>query len=253
MAKKKNGRRMASTDGHRVLVVPDLHAPFVHRDALAFCQEIRDVHGTDITVFLGDEIDSHAISAWPKDADGMSAGQEFDLAVDCLKEWYQEFPDALVCNSNHTIRAWTAMKAIGLPKRFIPDIGKILEAPPGWEWKDHHTVGDVVFEHGTAGGGKYPYANIASANMKPTVIGHHHGAFGIWWHTTPHVTIFGMACGCLIDPQAYAFAYGKEHKTKPILGAGAVLDGQPILFKMFLNRKGRWDGKLRVAYEGHDG
>lgn len=230
-------------------MIPDLHAPFIHRDALAFCQEIQDVHGTDTTVFLGDEIDSHAISNYQKDADGMSAGQEYEKAIEELQGWYKEFPDALICRSNHTDRAWNKMREIGLPEMFIPTVRDVLKAPAGWEWAEHHRMGDVVFEHGTNSGGKYPYANAASANGVATVIGHHHGSFGMWWHTTPHIAIFGMACGCLIDTDAYAFAYGRGHKTKPIIGAGAVLDGQPVLFKMFMNRRGRWDGKLRVSYE----
>lgn len=249
MTRKINMKQKKAAPEHRILVIPDLHAPFVHRDALHFCEEIEAIHRTNQTIFLGDEIDSHAVSNYTVDADGFSAGQELDKATKCLQDWFNSFPEALVCNSNHTMRPWNKMAAMGLPKKLQPRLADVLGAPTGWKWADHHIVDDIVFEHGhSASGGKYPYATLAMANMKSTVIGHHHGSFGLYWHKTPHTAIFGMGVGCLIDETAYAFAYGRQHKRKPILGAAAIIDGHPILFKMFLNKKGRWDGKLRIEY-----
>lgn len=230
--------------GKNTLVIPDLHAPFIHKDALAFVTEIRDSFKTDTTVFLGDEIDSHAVSNYQSDPDGMSAGHELDAAIVCLKDWYKEFPEAMVCVSNHTIRPWIKMAGVGLPRKLQPKLRQVLEAPEGWRWADHWRIGKVVFEHGDGVGGQYPYANAMRLNGVSTVIGHHHGAFGIHWHRTPHLLTFGMALGCLVDESSYAFAYGKKHKTKPILGAGMILDGQPILIKMQLNKAGRWNGKI---------
>lgn len=242
MGKAKSTRVVS---GSRVLVIPDLHAPFIHKDALAFTCAIRDRFNTDTTVFLGDEIDSHAVSNYASDPDGDSPGIELEKAVIELKRWMKEYPEALLCVSNHTMRPWIKMQGAGLPKRLQPKLREVLDAPEGWKWAEHWRVGKVVFEHGDGvTGGKYPYARAMELNMVSTVIGHHHGAFGVHWHRTPHHVLFGMGLGCLIDESAYAFAYGRRHKTKPILGAGVVLEGQPVLVKMQLNDAGRWNRKI---------
>lgn len=231
--------------GKRVLVIPDLHAPFVHKDALRFCLELKREFKTDTVVLLGDEIDSHAVSNYQADPDGLSAGKELEDAVECLKEWYAAFPRAFVCMSNHTMRPWIKMYGAGLPRRLQPKLREVLEAPDGWRWAEHWRIGNVVYEHGDAiQGGEFPHATAMKRNMVSTCIGHHHGRFGVQWARTPHVMVFGMALGCLIDETSYAFAYGKKSKVKPILGAGVVLENQPMLAKMLLTPSGRWRGVI---------
>jgi hypothetical protein len=240
MAKKKEGR---------VLVIPDFHEPFSHPDAVPFLQRVAEEFSTNMSVALGDEIDSHAVSNYQSDPDGYSPGEEFDRAVTALKKkWYPAFPDMLVCRSNHTMRPWLKMQAMGLPRRLQPKLHDVLEAPDGWEWAEAWDIDDVVYEHGDAiQGGVYPYATAAMRNMRSTVIGHHHGAFGIHFHRTPYHAIFGMGAGCLINEDTYAMAYGRRHKKKPIVGCGVVLHGQPILVQMKFKRGSkRWNGKLGV-------
>jgi hypothetical protein len=58
-----------------VLVIPDLHCPFEHPDALEFLRAVKKRFMPSVFVCLGDEIDAHAFSRYPKDPDGMSAGQ----------------------------------------------------------------------------------------------------------------------------------------------------------------------------------
>ena len=38
-----------------------------------------------------------------------------------------------------------------------------------------------------------------------------------------------------------AFEYARNFKMRFIIGTGAIIDGQPKLFPMRLNRDGRWD------------
>ena len=40
-----------------VLVVPDLHAPAIHPNALGFVKSVQDYWQTNKTVFLGDNFD----------------------------------------------------------------------------------------------------------------------------------------------------------------------------------------------------
>jgi len=238
-----------SSKGLTVGVIPDFHEPFSHPDALPFTLRVAEHFQTDLTISLGDEIDSHAISNYTADPDGFSPGEELDRAVARLHKWYVAYPELLICDSNHTRRPWTKMLGAGLPRRLHPKMRDVLEAPEGWRWKDSWEVDNVIYEHGDSiQGGQYPHVTAAMRNMRSTVIGHHHGVFGLHFHRTPYHMIFGMGCGCLIDEEAYAMAYGRRHKKKPILGCAVVIDGSPILVKMEMKKSGkRWNGKLGIV------
>jgi hypothetical protein len=41
-----------------------------------------------------------------------------------------------------------------------------------------------------------------------------------------------------------AFEYAKNFKSRFIVGTAMILDGQPKLFPMVLNKEGKWIGKL---------
>jgi hypothetical protein len=243
-------RDVLGHEPRRVLFISDLHAPFQHPDALDFNKKIRDMFKTDAVCFLGDEADSHAISNYTKDPDGMTAGQEFDATVEVLKGFYKEFPTALICESNHTYRAPRMMKELGFPKRMRPEIRKMLEAPDSWHWAQHWYFGanrELVAEHGDAAkGGKFPYVSLMTENMMSTISGHHHGRCGLVWHRTPHKLMYGMGLGCQIHEESYAFAYGRSCKVKPIIAGGCVIDGEPVLLKMMLNSRGRWEKKMGI-------
>lgn len=60
-----------------VLAIPDIHAPFQHPKTIEFLQYVYNHFKCDRVVCLGDEMDFHAISRWPKDPDGHGAGLEF--------------------------------------------------------------------------------------------------------------------------------------------------------------------------------
>jgi hypothetical protein len=46
-----------------------------------------------------------------------------------------------------------------------------------------------------------------------------------------------MTIGCLIDDASLAFAYNKNTLKRPIIGCGAILDGQPKLLPMISWRR----------------
>lgn len=89
-----------------ILVIPDLQIPFQHKYALTFLKRIRDEYQPDVTVCVGDETDQAALSRYPKDPNGQSAGDELKRARRTLKDYYAEFPEVLVCNSNHMQRLY---------------------------------------------------------------------------------------------------------------------------------------------------
>lgn len=216
----------------RILVIPDLQHPFAHPYALKFLKRVRDDYKTDVTICVGDEADAAALSRYPKDPDGMSAGAELRKTRRALKPYYAEFPNVRVCNSNHQQRLYKRAFESGIPRDLIVGYREYLAAPRGWQWADQWQVDGVVFEHGDRASGATTGPKLIDANHRSTVYGHHHSTAGLGYVRKGHNTLFWMNVGCLIDENSYAMSYTKMHRTKPVLSCGVVLDGVPFLIPM---------------------
>lgn len=227
-----------------VLVIPDTHAPFQHPDAYNFLEALADKYQPTKIVHLGDEADFHAISRFPSDPDGMSAGDEYEAMLEQMEPLYDMFPDVQVCISNHTARPFRKAYDAGMPAALLKSYREFMQAPEGWSWHESIEIDGVKYEHGEGFTGAYAATKIATANMQSTVHGHVHSSAGIHWIANPKHLIFGFNVGCLIDTNAYAFAYGKRIKNKPILGAGIVYKGLPTFVPMMLDARGKWTKKL---------
>ena len=211
----------------RVLVIPDLHLPVCHSSALQFCVDIYNKHYCDTVVFIGDIIDHHAISRHDKNPNCPSAADEYINVSEQLRQWYDTFPDAYVTTGNHDNRpAEISAEKAGVPEMYFKDLDDVWETP-GWEWVLYVDIDGVRYMHGILSSGKTPALNRTDDEHMPVVLGHCHSKSGIMWGASSRERWFGMDVGCLIDVDAYQFAYGKHLRKKPILSCGVVLDGIP--------------------------
>jgi hypothetical protein len=53
-----------------------------------------------------------------------------------------------------------------------------------------------------------------------------------------------MQCGCLTKQSSLAFEYARNFKMRFVIGTGAVINGQPKLYIMRLDKNNRWDGTI---------
>ena len=229
-----------------IMVIPDIHAPYQHPDTLAFLRTVRDTFAPDLVVSLGDELDYHALSFHDSDPNLDSAGTELEKAKLFISDMHNEFRNVLVCHSNHGSMVFRRAKAHGIPVQMIKSYREVLfqnNAGDGWSWAESWRVatplGDVLFKHQTS--------NIlvdAAHNQANLVVGHEHGKFGVEYSASSSNLYYGMYCGCLIDKDSMAFAYGKHSLRKPIVGCGVILNGRPIPIPMVLRADGRWVGFL---------
>ncbi len=74
---------------NRVLVIGDLHEPFCLDGYLGHCIRTYENYNCNRVVFIGDVIDNHYSSYHESDPDGYGAGEELELAIDKLSEWYK--------------------------------------------------------------------------------------------------------------------------------------------------------------------
>jgi len=209
----------------RVMVIPDIHLPVAHEMALDFCVDVYNKYSCDTVVFIGDIVDHHAISFHTKNPNCPSAAYEYDMVREELNEWRDTFPDATVTIGNHDNRPQRLAEDIGVPDVYLRDLAEVWETP-GWNWVYSTVIDDAYYFHGM-GGGKTPAINKANTMGMSVVMGHVHSVSGVHWGAGPTRRWFGMDVGCLINNEAWQFAYGKHMTKKPILSCGVVIDGIP--------------------------
>lgn len=220
-------------DPDNVLVIGDPHEPFTKEGYLEFCRKIQEEYDCGTVVHIGDAVDNHAVSYHEKDPEGMSAGDEFNLAIERMKRWYYTFPNVKVCIGNHDALPFRKAFSAGLPKTWLKTYQELLQSPPTWEWDFVHQVNGVIYQHGTGLSGEMAAINAARENRQSTVIGHLHTVMNTRFLASYKDLIFGVTVGCGIDHEKYAFAYGKQNTRKPVVACAVILDGKlPINIPM---------------------
>ena len=243
----KGGKFRFNNIYRAIVVMPDLHAPYHHKHALAFMRMVKERFRPDLVINLGDEADKHAMSFHDSDPNLHSAGDELEATKPVLAELHSIFPRMLLCDSNHGSMHYRKAKAHGMPVQYLRTYREILLPgikSNGWQWAESWRVrtpmGDVLFKHQPSG----PILTDASHNQCNLVVGHHHGKFSIEYGASSARLYWGGFFGCLIDKDSLAFAYGKHTMYKPILGCGVIINGVPTLIPMLLDSNGDWVGHL---------
>lgn len=228
-----------------ILIVSDLHAPYMHKDAVKFLAAIKKKYKPTRVIFSGDEADFHGISFHDKDSDLDSPGKELDKAIETLSPLYKLFPVAEILESNHGSLVLRKAMAHGLSRRYFKSPGEILQAPKGWTWHFEiftklPTGFNCYFHHSKGANAKKNSQAMGSSFVQ----GHHHEQMDISYWGNPDALLFGMTVGCLVDNKSLAMAYNKNNLKRPVIGCGIIVDGIPQLIPMVMDRRGNWIGKL---------
>lgn len=225
---EKRYKRLQDLENHKnVLIIGDLHSPFILDGYLEHCKAVYDRFACNEVIFIGDVIDNHYSSYHETDPDGLGAGDELSVAIRKLKPFYDTFPNATVTIGNHDLVIMRKAFSSGLSKRWIKGLADVLEVPK-WKFVDEYTLDGVVYTHGTGSSGERPAFNRAVQRRQSYVMGHVHTCAGVQWSVSNHDRIFGMNVGCGIEDKAYAFAYGMHNNKKNIISCGVVLQSGTI-------------------------
>lgn len=216
-------------EGHRVLVIGDLHTPFDLDKYLNHCKEVYNEFGCDTVVFIGDVIDNHYTSYHETDPDGMGGKDELEMAIDRLQRYVQAFPEATVVIGNHDKLVLRKAFSSKIPSIWIKDFKEVLGCP-GWEFIHEKVIDDVIYVHGEGGTARSKF----KTENQSVVQGHLHSQAYIEWLFTSTDRKFAMQVGTGINFDEYAFAYAKAGK-KPAVSCGVVIGGkQAFLIPMDL-------------------
>lgn len=213
------------------LFIGDVHEHFAHPRALQFCKSLQkdfDIPRSNI-YSVGDLTDQFFFGRWPKSPDAKhTPNQELDFTRERLRKWAHAFPEMKIATSNHDQRIMKKALGAELPSQVIRGIEEIYEFPKTWELRDQFIVMankcEFLVEHGES----FSCALQAAIAYGVSVVqGHHHQKAGVQYVKTRTQQLWGMATGCLVDADQYAFEYGRHNKYKPVIGSGVVVNGIP--------------------------
>ncbi len=206
----------------RILVIGDVHAPFVLDGYLEFCKDTYARYNCNQVIFIGDIIDNHYSSFHTTDPDGMGGSDELDYAIEEVKKWNEAFPVADVLIGNHDRIIMRKAFDSQIPQRWIKSYNDVLGTK--WNWQDRVVYDNVQYVHGEGGTARTKSKN----DMMSTVQGHIHTQAYCEWMVGRNFRIFGMQVGCGVDGKSYAAAYAKNFK-KQAIGCGVVFGGHTAI------------------------
>ncbi|HMA77806.1 MAG TPA: metallophosphoesterase [Candidatus Paceibacterota bacterium] len=220
--KKKKAFDHITKAERRILVIGDLHAPFVRKGYLDFCKETYYNYNCNQVIFIGDIIDNHYSSYHETDPDGLSGGDELDFAIEVVRSWAQVFPKADVIIGNHDRIIMRKAFSSAIPKRWVREYNEVLGT--NWNWVERIEYDNVQYVHGEGGTARTKGKN----DMMCTVQGHIHTQSYTEWMVGKNFRIFAMQVGCGIDSDSYAAAYARHFKRQAI-GCGVVVGGHTAI------------------------
>ena len=228
-------KKHRDNEDRRVLVIPDLHAPFIIPGFLPHCKKIYNKYKCNRVHFSGDILDNSFSSFHEVNPDGRSAGDELKLAIEQIKPFWEAFPIATVCIGNHDAIISRKLVACGLSNTWLKDFNEVL-GTPGWEWADSFEIDGVKYIHGTGSSGRNGAINRAINWNTKIVQGHIHTETSIIYHANKDSLLWSMQLGAAFDSDSYAANYAKNFTKKPIVSVGVILDNGnlPILEPMNL-------------------
>lgn len=214
-------------DQKRVLFFSDTHAPHTKLEYLYWLRDVAIQFDCNVIVHGGDMTDAHALSFHDSEPDAMGAEDEFTKAYNITQEYVKMFPYLYFLDSNHDKIPERKAAKMGLSPKFMKSFHELYNLPETWYMDEYHIVNNVRYEHGhRSKGGVHGAFNTAINNRMSTCTGHYHGNFGIKYQNNGNSSIFGLAVGCLIDSESYAFRYGKGAANKPILGCAVIINDE---------------------------
>ena len=151
----------------------------------------------------------------------------------------------LILHSNHSSLIYRKALKHGMPKAYLRSYNDFLEVDHKWKWVDELNLKlsdgtECFFTHGMSADG----LKLAMQYGKNVCQFHFHSKFNIQYFSNPDSLVWSLQCGCLTKQSSLAFEYSKNFRLRFVIGTGAIINGQPILYPMILDNKGKWTGKI---------
>lgn len=216
---------------NKVLIIPDLHIPFVNMQALKVVHRWCKNHKPDLVIQLGDIFDFKAWSRWPKDADDASPHAEFEMAIKLGRDVSKMFPDMEILTGNHDLRIAKKAMEVGFTKHIVRELSEVFPYE-GWKWHAdpldkliiNTKKGPVWCMHGDEQGGT-PAQKSRLLGIS-VIQGHTHQASITHSSSLAH-DLFAMETGHLMNMRSKGAQYAFKMGRYPVMGFGVLKYGIP--------------------------
>ena len=230
---------------NNTLIISDTHFPYQHRDTFKFLEAAKDAYGCTQAKHTGDVVDYSASSFHEVEYGTLSPKQEYEASYKAVQKLSELFPVLDVVVGNHDALPMRKATKYGIPEDALKSYNDVFDV--NWTWKDkfyfpvENKNDNCLLVHSM---GANTLSN-ARNHSHHSIQGHHHGKFGIEYFGDTEKLRWSMTVGCLIDSAHPAFNYAsKMTLNRPIIGCGAIIENQPVLIPMTLNKAGRWNNKI---------
>ncbi len=208
------------------LIFGDTHAPYQHRNTLAFLSHVMSKYNCREDVYHdGDMFDFHAMSRHTTEPGAHGPEYEYEKALRFVEDLHHLFPHGTLVLGNHDRIPQRQMKVVGLSDMLLKDLNSLYGLPPTWTIEKLYAVipeTDTLIEHGIGSTGKNGAINTALVKESNYVQGHAHNYAGVAYSANHKGKRWGMNTGCLLDSSSNAAKYAKHAIKKGVLGCGLV-------------------------------
>jgi predicted phosphodiesterase len=230
-------------DYKKIACIPDMHLPFINKDALSLAYAIIEREKPDIVVQLGDLIDGYSNSGFSKTMNLYTPRAEWELAFQMANDFWKTIrninpkAECFQLLGNHDIRhhkriieKWPEGEHMleDITKKSFTFEGVTTILSP----REELFIGDIAFIHGHYSGmGKH--RDYMRCNV---VHGHDHNQYvvykPVWDQNLLSRTIWEMSCGLLGDPFSAALSYRPTRIHNWVTGMGMIdtYGPRPIAF-----------------------
>ena len=218
-----------------VLVISDIHAPYILDGYLDFCRNIQEKFDIGTIVYIWDIIDFHSISFHTKCPEELNPAWELAKARAILQDWYYTFPEAIVTLWNHDKLPRRQAQALWLPRELIQNENVVFQAPSTYKFVEEVIIDNVLYTHWNTSNA-FKKCILENMNM---VSGHAHTQCGIMYHQNRHWKLFWMQVWVGIDYKSKAFDYAKSNSKHPVSACWVVLNSWtlPIIIPYDISSK----------------
>lgn len=219
----------------KVLVIPDLHFPYVDNKQLNKIYVAIGLEKPDAVIQVGDLYDQYMFSRYDKDYEELSPKKELDKAKYMANKMWTKInkivPKAKLYQllGNHDIRILKQVKRkfpeiFYMIKEIFDDMYTFKKVETMKSDRDFLVIDGVTYCHGWM-------SRHCVHFRSPVVRGHSHKACLDLFQgaKTNYLLMYEMQVGCLADETLVPLDYPASKKTGWAAAYGLIVDGQPYL------------------------
>lgn len=203
-----------------VLVIGDLHSPYIIDWYLEHCREVQQRYNCGTVVYIWDIVDFHSISYHEKSPEELNPRGEIARARQILKIWYATFPKAIVTLWNHDQLPRRQARTMWLLKEYLHTPETIFESPKTYKFVDEIVLNWVLYTHWSTSDA-FKKCIIEWMSM---VSWHKHTLCWVQYTQTRSWKVRGMQVWAWIDYKAETFSYSKTSSKHPITACWVVIN-----------------------------